>query len=1245
MPKKKSGSPAPSNKAKAGTDAGAEKDLKKQGKKDAGQRPVKSAKKSPAPERLFPIVGVGASAGGLEAFTQLLENLPLDTGMGFILLQHMAPRAHSMLPEILAKVTRMPVAEVRDGMRVEPNRVYVAPPEPIMTLEGGVLRLRSRVEPRGRHRPIDGFLRILAADQGSRAIGVILSGTASDGVLGLQAIKAEGGVTFAQDVKSAKYTGMPESAIAAGVVDFVLPPDQIARQLARLARHPFASAVLPAKEELPAEDESDFNQILALLKAGTGVDFIHYKHSTIKRRILRRLMLTQQDKMADYVQFLREQPSEVKILFEDILINVTSFFREPEAFGALQKMVFPELVGSRSPDEPIRVWVPGCATGEEAYSIAISLLEFLGDMASGVQIQIFATDIEEAVIDKARAGIYPESVADDIGPERLRRFFVKVSGGYQVSKTIRDMCVFAKQNLVKDPPFSRLDLISCRNVLIYFGPVLQKKAIPIFHFALKPAGFLLLGKSEALSAFPELFTLLDKKFKIYVKKMAPPHLVIPALASEYTPPGGRAKPAAALPEVVTTADLQREADRLVLTRFGPAGVVIDENLNILHFRGHTGLFLEPAQGEASLNLIKMGREGLQVELRAAVYAALKNNTPVRKEGLRLRHNGAVKVVNLEVFPLRPALALERYFLVVFEDVTPTPPALTKEVPLRQEKEPKGKAADKDRQITELNSELTATKEYLQAVIEEQETAVEELKSTNEELMSANEELMSINEEMETSKEELQSANEELATLNEELENRNQELFQANNDLNNLLTTVPIAIVILGPDLKIRRFNPAAQEMLNLIPADLGRPIGDIRLKVEAPDLEALIHEVLEHLAIREEEVRDREGRWYSLRIRPYRTSDNKIDGVVLALVDVDLLKRSLEEVQVARDYAQAIIATIREPLIVLDGGLTVVFANQSFYRIFNVAPPETENRLIYELGNRQWDIPSLRELLEKVLPLNQVFQDFEVEHHFPELGHRTMLLNARRLARGEAAKDLILLAIEDVTDRKRAEQALRDSEAKLRDLTRRVLALQEKERQQLSWELQEDLAQNITALKLELRTFELKLPAGDEQLRQDYRRALKKIDDMVDNLRRRATDLSPQMLEDLGLTVGLKSLCEDFGRRHDLECDLHLDELGDFFRAADQISIYRIFQEALDNISRHAAATKVTFAAKGKGGAVEFLVEDNGRGFDPAAAEAPLGVGLAAMAERVRALGGTFKLESQIAVGTRIFFTIPKSRK
>ena len=1202
---------------------------------------IETAKESPAAARPWAIVGVGASAGGLEAFTKLIENLPANTGMGFVLVQHMAPRSHSMLPEILARTTRMPVTEVQEGTRVQPDRIYITPPDLLMTLEEGVLHLASRTEPRGLARPIDVFLRSLAQDEGSRAIGVILSGTASDGVLGLQAIKAEGGVTFAQDLESAKYAGMPESAIAAGVVDFVFSPEKIARKLAGLAQHhPLPVAPHPVKEAEPTLEEGSFNQILMMLKMGAGLDFTHYKHTTIKRRLRRRMLLQRVEKIEDYVKYLRQHPEEVKNLYEDILINVTSFFREPESFETLQKIVFPEILRNRAEDEPIRIWVPGCASGEEAYSLAISLLEFLGDMASNVQIQIFATDVEDRVIDQARLGIYPEAITADVSANRLRRFFSKVAGGYQVSKTIRSMCVFAKQNLTKDPPFSRLDLVSCRNVLIYFGAVLQKKVIPIFHFALKPGGFLLLGKSEALSAFTEYFNPLDKKLKVFQKKtVAVPYQAHPPIP-EVGGGEGQGKVKVKSPEeMVSLEDLQKETDRIVLSRFAPAGVVIDANLDIIQFRGHTGRFLEPSPGEASLNLLKMVRQSLAVELRAAVYGALKSNTPVRREGLRLRLNGALRVVNLEVCPLRPATALERYFLVVFEDATPPLETVPKG------KGPGGKASARGRPLAELESELTATKEYLQTVIEEQETSVEELQSSNEELMSANEELQSINEEMETSKEELQSANEELATLNEELENRNQELFQANNDLNNLLSVVQIAIVILGPDLRIRRFNPAAQEMLGLIPGDLGRPLGDIRLKVEVTNLEAIIKEVLSTLAVQELEAQDRKGRWVSLRLRPYRTSDNKIDGVVLAGVDVDLIKRTLEEVRQARDYARAIVATVREPLVVLDGKLRVVSASGAYYRVFKVKPEDTEGHYFYELGGGQWNVHRLRQLLSKVLPSDQQFQGFEMVQKFPGVGRRTFLLNGRLLPLGGPAHDRVLLAIEDITERREAEEVLRESETRLRNLATRLLAYQEEERRELSNELQESLAQGIAAAKLQLRTIAEKLPGGDEAVQQDYRQALGKLDQIVEKLRRRAAALSPQMLADLGLAGGLKALADSCG----MECDLHLEDLGRVFSMEDQVSIYRIFQEALSNACRHARATRVTLAGKKGDGNVEFLVEDNGQGFEVDRQEdlegGRRGIGLASMSERVKALGGTFKLESQVGVGTRVFFTIPKSRK
>jgi len=994
--------------------------------KAAAPLPPPPAEKIPEP--LFPIVGIGASAGGLEAFTHFLHNLPPDTGMGFVLIQHMAPRAHSMLPEILAKATPMPVTEVRDRMKVEPNRIYVTPPDIEMALKQGVLRLIPRPEPRAQHRPVDAFLRSLGEDRGPQAIGVILSGTASDGVMGMKVIKAEGGITFAQDEDSAKYFGMPQSSIAAGVVDFVLPPDQIAKELARIANHPYVRPKPEAKAEAPVE-ESDFLQILRLLRVRMGVDFTYYKHSTIQRRILRRMVLHQLEKLEDYLKVLQERPEEVKKLYEDILINVTSFFRDAESFAALKETVFPKIVKSASPESPIRVWIPGCATGEEAYSIAIALLEFLGEQSSRVSIQVFGTDVEESVISQARLGVYPESIEGDVSPERLRRFFTRVTGGYQISKTIRELCVFALQNLIKDPPFSRLDLISCRNVLIYLGPVLQKKVIPMFHFALRPGGFLMLGKSETIGAFPDLFSLVDKKYKVYAKKATPGHPGLPFPVGGYQaveglrPAGPEIGPP---PEVWTGMDLLKEADRLVLARFTPPGVIVDEDLKILQFRGHTGPFLEPAAGEASLNLMKMLREGLALEVRSGVYNAIRNQASTRREGLQVRYNGKIHRVNVEIFPLQPGPDKQHFYLIIFEDA-----GVVEESP---EKPPvRTRGASKDKNLEQLRQELAATKEYLQTVIEEQESTVEELKSANEELMSSNEELQSINEELETSKEELQSSNEELATLNEELENRNLELSQVNNDLTNLLGGIHIPIIMLGADLRVRRFNPKAAEILELLPGDLNRPISGIDLGLDLPHLDALVEEVISSRTVKSLEVQDRLERWYSLEIRPYLTSESRVEGAVLTMLDINVVKKSQAQVREAWALAQSTVETVRQPMLVLDAGLKVILGNRTFYESFRVTPEMTLNHRLYELGNRQWNIPKLREVLEDILPHGTDLQDFRVEHTFPHIGPRTMILNARRLYPG-LERENILLAIEDVTEKLNMEKRLQELSEKVEQL-------------------------------------------------------------------------------------------------------------------------------------------------------------------------------------------------------------------
>jgi two-component system, chemotaxis family, CheB/CheR fusion protein len=831
---------------------------------------------------VFPIVGIGASAGGLEAFTEMLQTLPSNTGMAFVFIQHLDPKHVSLLTELLQRQTKMGVLEATNGVKVERDHVYVIPRNTHMTLVKGVLTLTPRGTAPLPHMPIDPFLRSLATERKSRAIGVILSGNASDGALGMMAIKAAGGITFVQSPESSKHDGMPRSAIAAGCADFILAPGQIGRELGWLGQHPYITPSQAPAEDETADTQQGIQRILALLWKTTGVDFAQYKPNTIRRRIVRRMALRRIDNLNAYGTKLRSDSAELKALYEDILINVTEFFRDPEAFEALNKIVFPKLISTRETGAPIRIWVPGCSSGEEVYSIAIALLEFLEDKRHDISIQIFGTDISEMALEKARNGIYSPSIIQDLGSERLRRFFTKVDGSYQISKRVREMCVFAKQNMVKDPPFSRLDLISCRNVLIYLGPALQKRLIPIFHYGLKPNGFLLLGSSETVGGFTDLFTQADKKAKIFSKLDVPSRKAlqypVPDKEQEKREQG---KPAATW----TETEVQREADRIVLGKYAPAGVVVDDDLNILQFRGRVSAYLQPFPGMASLNLIKMTGEGLSSELRNAVQQARKEDSAVRREALRVRGDTGVMELNFEVIPFRPLAGRARRYLVLFEEARKKQPTTVARI---SKKRPS--MSGLERENFQLREESVATKRYLQTIVEEHESATEELRSANEEIQSSNEELQSTNEELETAKEELQSTNEELNTVNDELQTRNLQLAQAGNDLQNLLSSVNIPIVMLGNDLRIRRFTPVSQRALNLIPSDVGRPISDINLNLELPRLDRLLAEVIETLTPKVMDVKDLSGRTHSLRLRPYRTEDNKIDGVVMVLVDQELLR-------------------------------------------------------------------------------------------------------------------------------------------------------------------------------------------------------------------------------------------------------------------------------------------------------------------------------------------------------------------
>ena len=887
----------------------------------------------------FPIVGIGASAGGLEALTELFQGLPANTGMAFVVVQHLAPTHESMLAEILSRSTKMPVMQVHDEPAVLVNHVYVIPPGRDMVIQNRALGLTPRVKTKGMYQPIDHFFRSLAEDQGHSAIGVVLSGGATDGTLGLGEIKSAGGITFAQD-QSAKHESMPSSAIASGAVDFVRSPKEIANELARIAQHPHAASQ-PVIQLEKAPDEPSISGIVRMLRDHTGVDFSRYKASTLYRRITRRMVLHKMEGIDDYLNLLRRNRDEIEELYYDVLINVTNFFRNPEMFELLKTKIFPRLTRERSGQDPVRIWVLGCSTGEEAYSIAMAYTEYAESTGTRVSAQIFATDLNARGIDKARNGVYGTSIAQDVTPERLRRFFTEVDGSFRIHKAIRDMCVFARHNVLTDPPFSHIDLVSCRNLLIYLEPVLQQRALSTMHYALRPHGILWLGHSETIGPHRNLFEPEDAASRFYSKKPATLHLNVPTTARRTEPALAGQNAATHRDNWPGSGDILREADRVLLAKFVPPAVLIDAEMDIIQIRGDTSRYLSPAPGRASLNLLKMARNGLLVGLRSAIRRARKNEHAVREERIRVHFGNEIIEVSVEVMPIRGAAFPPGCLLVVFESTNGAlEQAGSRNSRTAKMDEPPAPDVDES-QVARLSHELAATREYLQSVIEQQEAVNEELQSANEEVQSSNEELQSINEELETSKEEIQSSNEELATVNDELRHRNEELTQTNNDLINLLGSVNMTIVMLGRDLRIRRFTPTAEKMLNLIATDVGRPITDIALHFDLPDLGQLLMETIDTVTVKELEVRDRRGRWFYLRLRPYLTIDNKIDGAVLVLVDIDSLKRAEVSLRESEErYRLTVEGAIGYAIFLLDEHGRVSVWNTGAQRLFGYSEAE-----------------------------------------------------------------------------------------------------------------------------------------------------------------------------------------------------------------------------------------------------------------------------------------------------------------
>ncbi|OQW51911.1 MAG: hypothetical protein A4S09_09600 [Proteobacteria bacterium SG_bin7] len=986
--------------------------------------------------KYFPIVGIGASAGGLEAFQQLFSKVPVDTGMGFVLVQHLDPTHPSMSVEILRRSTKMNIEEVTNGSKVKPNHVYVIPPNSNLNIEEGILKLSPRQL--SQNLTIDLFLKSLAKSENERAIGVILSGNGSDGTEGLMAIKAEGGFTCVQDPKSAKYSGMPQSAISAGAADSILSPEEIAKELVRLAIHPYIAStnLKVTAEEGPQDLDRDLRKIFDILIRHTKVDFTDYKQSTIRRRIERRMMVHKTQNLQNYVKFLLTHQEEVSALFNDILINVTEFFRDPESFKALQKKVFPAFLKNRIPGEPIRIWVPGCSTGEEVYSIAISLVEFLDEAAGKSPIQIFATDISEKSLQKARAGYYPEDIARKISGDRLQRFFYKVAEGYKIHKSIRDLCLFSRHDVTSDPPFAKLDLISCRNILIYFTANLQKRVMPIFHYALHTGGFLWLGKAESPGEFAKLFRIIDKTHKIYLKSNMPTPLVAHfktnrsrrGVVEPITLKAGPTK---------LTLDFKTDADKLILSKFAPPGVVVNSEMDILQFRGRTFPFLEPATGQPSLNLFKMIRPELLANLRRIMSSVKRENKAMSTKGIHFSTDDGYEIkVDIEILPINRSVSpKERTFLVLFKEVENMPAFGGKKVKGRVGKRNIKRQQDpKDVRIAELTQELVELKDYQQALIEQYEIAQDELTSANEELQSANEEFLSTNEETETAKEELQSTNEELVTVNDELQMRNADLTALSSDLNNLLISIDIPVLMVGRDHRIRLFSPKAKNVFNLIPTDIGRPIGDLKPNIDL-NLSALVTQIAEDLTPKEIELQDHKGHWLQVQARPYRTVDNRIEGAIIALIDIDALKQKEIRTKETLEYITAVANTVSLPLAVVNNEFRFQSANRSFYKFFKPVNDLVSQNIFTFLGLQDEIYRTFRQQMIQTMSENKSFTDFEINCDVKAIGNRKILLSGGKVHWTGGDQDSVLISFVDVTKQRALEDErnhllLREQEAR-----------------------------------------------------------------------------------------------------------------------------------------------------------------------------------------------------------------------
>ncbi len=1190
---------------------------------NASQKPGKQAMKSET--HGFPVVGIGASAGGLEALEQLFGNMPSDSGIAFVIVQHLDPNTRSSMPEILSRFTKMPTHVASDGLKVEPNSIFLIPPSKSMSIQDGILYLHEPEQSPGLRLPVDFFFRSLAKEKGADSICIILSGTGTDGTLGVKAIKGEQGTAFVQDPESAKYDGMPRSAIDTGLVDFVLKPGEIPEKLVKFLKH---SALNGARVGTAKEGTEPLQRIFAILRTRTGHDFSRYKGSTVRRRLERRMSVNQINDISKYADFLKGNEDEVKALMKDMLISVTNFFRDPEAFEAL-KVQLKAILKQKAQNSDLRVWVAGCATGEEAYSVAIVISECQEELRKRLQVQVYGTDIDVDALRIARAGNYPGNIVADVTPKRLKDFFVKQDGTYTMKKEIRERMVFAPQDFIKDPPFSRLDLICCRNLLIYLESDVQKRLLPLLHYALKPSGVLFLGTSETIGESGDLFTVLDKKWKIYQRRealVAADRLKFP---SAFTP---SSREAAGEPvRAVTETRIPELTEKIFLDNYAPTFAVIDDKSRLVYVRGRTGKYLEIASGQPSLSILEMAREGLKTELGSAIYRATSEKKKIVHQGVRVKHNGGFQTVNLTVAPLTEPGIPPGLMIVVFQELE------------LMAGEAKARPSVRGRKrVTELEEELRLTRESLQATVEELEATNEEMKSTNGELQSNNEELQSTNEELDTSREELQSLNEELNTLNAELQDKNELLSKANDDLNNFVNRTDIAIILLDDELRIRSYTPATIDVFNIRNVDIGRPIDEITSRLAYDNIVDDAHEVLRTLQPKEVEVQRKDGYWYNVRISSYRTAQNVVSGLVMSLLDINEQKKASESLRETRDYLDNLINYANAPIIVWNLELKITRFNHAFGQLTGRSADEMLGKKVDIL------IPpeKRREALQKInrtTTKGQRWDSVEIPIQHVDGSVRIVLWNSATLFDADGRTPLATIAQgQDITEHKH-EMNIKDEFIGM-----------------VSHELRTPLTVVMGALST----------ARDERASKEERKELMEaasssaeslasiLDNMLELSRHQAGRLELEKKSCKIADIAEKSI-QRVVRKYDGRQITHSipDEIPEV--ACDSVRIEQVIYNLLENALKYSAdGSEIRIFSRQDKGAIVIGISDRGAGISPEDQQklfepfsrlsegrtSGVGLGLVVCKRLVEAHGGRIWVESKLGEGSTFFFTIPRDK-